>query len=230
MALCSRSRHRSCLMSPPGLQCYSNEITLREQPTSVIPWSRNKALTAVSHPDPSMGSNPSLGLLCAQQHFRKICEDFRCLLLSSDAPKARGCRGGHLEQVLAKRLSQEWVQRLCSASHTAQEIHSLETAPGPSQEAQGSGPGLDGGDRRPDADAAAVWNQLQHFYWFHPFHHIPFLLRTASSSFPEMPCPCLCAAVCQGCRGQWSIKDHSSNQKDLQELFKDLQELQAGLL
>lgn len=149
-------------MSPPGLQCPCNEITLKEQ-TSVSPQSWNKAPTAVSHHHPNM---PSLGLLCAQQHFRKICEDFRYLLLRSDAPKARGCHGGqwlHLEQVMesTQRLSREWVQRLRSASHTAQEIHSLETAPGPSQEAQESGPGLGGGDRRPDAGAAALQLQFE---------------------------------------------------------------------
>lgn len=226
-------------MSPPGLQCYSNEITLKEQTASASPWSWNKAPTAVSHHDPNMGSNPFLGLLCAQQHFRKICEDLRCLLLRSDAPKARGCRGGqrlHLEQVMAKHTGTEpgvSPEALLSITHSPGN-----SQPGDSSRAKPGSPGVRSrsGWRRQEArcrfscSVAAVWNQLQHFYWFHPFHHVPFLLRTASSSFPAMPCPCLCASVCQGCKGQWSIKDHSSNQKDFQELFKDLQELQAGLL
>lgn len=199
-----------------------------------------------------------------------------------EAPPGTGDGKAH------RRLSQEWLQRHYSASHTAQEIHSLETAPEPSQEIQGSGPGLDEqetGDqmqmqllcncrlRFQAAVAASSWHwrmdnlircahvgaasqktspfkvppplfsweqclyckllsflerKLQHFYWFHPFHHLPILLRTATSIFPAMPCPCPCAGVCQGWRGQWSIKDHSSNQRDLQELSKDLQELQAG--
>lgn len=51
-------------------------------------------------------------------------------------------------------------EALLSITHSP-EIHSLETAPGPSREAQGSGPGLDGGDRRPDADTAALQLQLE---------------------------------------------------------------------
>lgn len=50
---------------------------------------------------------PSLGLLWAQQqHFRKICEDFRCLLVRSDAPKIRGGQRLHLEQLMAKHTEE----------------------------------------------------------------------------------------------------------------------------
>lgn len=130
-----------------------------------------------------------------------------------------------------RRLSQDWVQRQCSASHTAQKSTAWRQLQGQARKPRGQ---VQSGWRRQETrcrhscSTTAAWNQLQHFYWFHPFHHLPFLLRTASPSFPAMPCPCLRAGVCQGCRGQWSIKDHRSNQKDLRELFRDLQELQTG--
>lgn len=157
--------------------------------------------------------------------------------MRSDSPKARGCSGGrwlHLEQVMANHTG-DWA-RVGSRGTAQHHTQPRNPQPGDCSRAKPGSPGVRSrsGWRRQETrcrhscSAAAAWNQLQHFYWFHPFHHLPFLLRTASPSFPAMPCPCLRAGVCQGCRGQGSTKDHRSNQTDLRELFKGLQELQTG--
>lgn len=148
MALCSRSRHRWCLLSPPRVCSVTPRRSFwrsRQHLSALSHGTRHQVLRHITIP-----TFPGFALCSAA--LQEDLWGFQVPL--SDAPKARGCSGGqqpHLEQETEPGV----VQRQCSASHTAQEILSLETAAGPSQEAQ------DGGDRRPDADAAALQLQLE---------------------------------------------------------------------
>lgn len=197
------------IVTSQGLQCHPKEIILKEQTTSVSPQSWNKAPSAASHHDPNI--------------------PWVCFVLSSASGRfvrisgaSQWCSKGQRVQwwPAAPPRTGDWARS--GAEAVLSITHSPgNPQPGDSCRAKPGSPGWRRQEtrRRCSCSATAAWNQLQHFYWFHSFHHLPFLLRTAFSIFPAIPWPCLHVL---GCRGQWNLKDHSSNQKDLQELFKDL--------
>lgn len=217
-----------------GLQCYSNEITsgadnfcqplVMEQGTDccVTPWSQ--------HAFPGFA-------LCSAAIFQEDLWGFQVPL--DEEWRSKGQRvqwwpmapPGTGDGKAHRRLSQGWVQRHCSASHTAQKSTAWRLLQGQAGKPRGQVQvWIEGtGDQmQTQLLCNCSLKSAPAFLLVSPVSPPSFSAENSISQLPSFPCPCLRAGVCQGCRGQGSTKDHRSNQTDLRELFKGLQELQTG--